>query len=224
MIRRSGALIALLVVCVLLALALAPRFLGAAAPTHLSASLPTPTPVPTARAARAAALVVHHVPPRPVAPLPVASDVGVMRLAASPSVDAAVVNAVLRREGSSLAGEGEAIVAAGRRWGIDPAYLLAFVCYFDVPNALPLAAHNVGHIRAVGSQPAVQGYRAFGSWSAGIDAWYRLIATLYVGRWHLTTLDAIVAVYAPGSGRRDVEAELNALRATVEAVRGLSHV
>lgn len=145
-------------------------------------------------------------------------------MAGPASVDAAVVDAALRREGSPLAGLGAAIVAGGRRWGIDPVYLVAFVTYFDAGSPLPVAAHNVGHIRAVATQRAIDGYRAFPTWQAGIDAWYRLITTVYVRRWGLTTLDRIVPVYAPGSGRRSVETELNTLRAAVEALRGLSRV
>jgi hypothetical protein len=147
-----------------------------------------------------------------------------MRVAGAASVDTAVVDATLHREGSPLAGLGAVIIAKGRRWGIDPVFLVAFVTYFDAGAPLPTAAHNVGHIRAVGTQRAIDGYRAFPTWQAGIDAWYRLIAAVYVRRWELTTLDRIVPVYAPGSGRRSVETELNALRATVEALRGLARV
>jgi hypothetical protein len=222
MIRRLAALAALLVVGALVAAALARQLVPSPDRGRLAAPVsPSPTPAlvaasPTSRAQRAKAI--------PSAAPPTVDVAGEMQVAGPASVDTAVVDAALRREGSPLAGLGETIVAEGRHWGIDPVYLVAFVTYFDAGAPLPVAAHNVGHIRAVGAETAINGYRVFPTWQAGIDAWYRLIATLYVRRWGLTTLDRIVPVYAPGSGRRSVEAELNTLRAAVEALRGLARV
>lgn len=144
-----------------------------------------------------------------------------MTVLAPPSVSASLVNAVLARERSPLAGLGAYIVAAGQRSGIDPVFLLAVVSYFDMRHPLPAAAHNVGHIRASGHAPVLDGYHVYPTWRAGIDAWYTLIHGLYVARWHLRTLDAIVPVYAP-STRAGVEAELAALRAMVTAWRATS--
>ena len=141
-----------------------------------------------------------------------------MLVVAPPSVSAASLAAALAREGSSLAGQGAYIVAAGRRAGIDPVYLLAFVSHFDLRSPLPVSAHNVGHIRATGQETSVDGYRVYPTWWDGIDAWYALIRDRYVARWDLRTLDAILPVYAP-STQAGVEGELADLRAMIAAWR-----
>jgi len=136
------------------------------------------------------------------------------------SVTPAVADAVLAREGSPLAGQGGYICLEGRRAGIDPVFLLAVVALVDVPNPLPDAAHNVGHVLAAG-QPATSGFRVYPSWRAGIAGWYELMRKLYVDRWGLRTLDAVWPVYAPGP-REQVEDQLGALEAMVTAWRAES--
>ena len=144
-----------------------------------------------------------------------------MSIVGAPSVTPAVVDAVLAREGSPLAGQSATILAEGRRAGIDPVFLLAVVARVDAPNPLPDAAHNVGHVLAAAGQPAANGFRVYPSWRAGIAGWYGLMRTLYVDRWGLRTLDAIWPVYAPGP-REQVEAQLGALEAMVTAWRAQS--
>jgi len=141
-----------------------------------------------------------------------------MPVVGPPSVSAALIDAALAREGSPLAGQGAAIVADGRRAGVDPVFLLAFVSHFDLHAPLPAAAHNVGHVRATAGEAALDGYRIYPTWQAGITAWYALIRGQYVGRWGLKTLDAILLVYAP-STQAGVESELADLRAMVTAWR-----
>ncbi len=143
---------------------------------------------------------------------------GAMSVVGPPSVSAALIDAALAREGSPLAGQGASIVAEGRRAGVDPVFLLAFVSHFDLHAPLPAAAHNVGHVRATPGEAALDGYRVYPTWHAGIAAWYALIRGQYVGRWGLKTLDAIVPVYAP-STPAGVESELADLRAMVTAWR-----
>ncbi len=143
---------------------------------------------------------------------------GVMSVVGPPTVSAALIDAALAREGSPLAGQGAAIVAEGRRAGVDPVFLLAFVSHFDLRSPLPAATHNVGHVRATAGEAARDGYRVYPTWQAGIAAWYALIRGPYVGRWGLKTLDAIVPVYAPSTPAA-VEAELADLRAMVTAWR-----
>lgn len=138
-----------------------------------------------------------------------------------PSVSPAFVDATLRRMASPLAGLGRYIYLDGRRWDIDPVFLVAFAVYFDRAGALPAAAHNVGHLRAVGAESAMEGYRVFATWRAGIDAWYRLMRHLYIQQWNRRTLDAIVPLYAPAP-RLGVEAELNDLRAMIAAWRAMA--
>lgn len=181
------------------------------APTHpLAAAKPMRRRLPQPRHAGAAA---------PVALVSSISESYV--LARPPSVSPAVIAATLRRLGSPLAGLSDAIYRTGRAYGVDPAYLLAFVAYFDRSMPLPDRAHNVGRIRATGREPAVQGFRAFGTWEQGITAWYRLMRDLYLRRWHLRSLDAVLPVYAP-STRVGVEDELGQMEAMIAAWRRMS--
>jgi hypothetical protein len=221
----GGTVLRRLVACagLLLVLALA----GGAIATGLRRDTPLPRP-PRAPAdvARPAALAPAPSPASsPVAARRVAPAAGVagegegaLPVVAPPSVPAALVDAVLAREGSPLAGQGAYIVVAGRRSGVDPVFLLAFVSHFDLSHPLPATAHNVGHIRASGGEPAVDGYRVYPTWQAGVDAWYALIHDRYAGQWGLRTLDAIAPVYAP-STQAGVEAELADLRAMIAAWR-----
>jgi len=193
------------------------------------ARLPREAPPPRRLAVPAlhtATPTVVSVSPTPSSVLPASpvaaanADDGALAVAGPPSVPARLIDAVLAREGSPLAGQGADIVAQGRRVGIDPVFLLAFVSHFDLRDALPAAAHNVGHIRASGGAPALDGYRAYPTWRDGIAAWYALIHDQYVVRWGLRTLDAIVPVYAP-STHAGVEGELADLRAMITAWRAM---
>lgn len=228
MTRRQAAVAGLLVVCVLLVAALtrqrpvlgglppaAPPTPAGATPTSAPRRAAPPTPARHEPARRTVALAAQAQPIR----LPRSSDVA-LPVDSPPSVSPALIDATLAREGSPLAGLGAYICAEGRHWHVDPVFLLAFVTYFDAAHPLAVSLHNVGHIRAGGTEPAVDGYRAFATWRQGIGAWYGLIHKLYVNRWHLRTLDEILPIYAPGAGRLDVEAEVNALRDTVAAWRG----
>lgn len=163
----------------------------------------------------------RHVVARPSHVGPSAAPAEVMSISGPPSVSPAFVDATLRRVRSPLAGLGAFIYRDGERWDIDPVYLLAFATYFDRRDALPEMAHNVGHVHATPGEPTVQGFRVFPTWQAGIEAWYRLINRLYVRRWHLRTVDAILPVYAPSTGA-GVENELNDLRAMITAWRHMA--
>jgi len=153
--------------------------------------------------------------------VPVGGGDSALPLDGLPSVSPTFVDATLARLGSPLAGSGRFIYDEGRRQGVDPVYLLAIVSYVDGHDPLPAAAHNVGAIRAVGGQPALNGYRVFPTWRDGVAAWYALVRTLYVRRWGLRTLDAMLPVYAPAPGQ-GVEDELNALWARIAAWRAES--
>lgn len=218
------------------AVAVAALLLGAlwqrldAPPPRLAASPPVPV---------VATAAVPTVPPpaprlRPVAGRHVAVAAPVesvsIRLAATvvaqpdslsyaAPVSPARLDGLLARLGSPLAGLGAYLVAQARRWNIDPLVLPALSTYLDKHDPLAARAHNVGHVRAVGTQPSLDGYRVYPSWRAGVAAWFALVGNLYMRRWRLRTLDEMLPVYAAGAGRRGVESELNAVRAMMAAWR-----
>lgn len=220
MTRRHLSWAALLAVALLLGAALGRTSAGLASPPAPVSvrQAPSATPLQSAiQTPRAATLT----PTRPVvapARSPGGASYAALVMTGPPSVSDRTVDAVLSRENSPLAGLGPFIVAEGRRQGIDPVFLLAIVSYFDVRDPLPAMLHNVGHIRAKAGEPAVDGYRVYPTWRAGVAAWYALIHNLYVGRWGLRTLDAIIPVYAPAPRPR-LEAEIDDMRAMVSAWR-----
>jgi hypothetical protein len=224
MTRRYLAWLALLVLAALCINAQVRPFARPATPPRLPAAGFVFPPAPTAARPIAAATPVQRRPSQTrhavvAAPVALVSSVNESYvMAQAPSISPAVIAATLRRLGSPLAGLSDVIYRTGRAYGIDPAYLLAFVAYFDRRVPLPDRAHNVGRIRATGREPSVQGYRAFGSWEQGITAWYRLMRDLYVRRWHLRSLDAVLPVYAP-STRVGVEDELGQMEAMIAAWR-----
>jgi hypothetical protein len=122
-----------------------------------------------------------------------------------PTVTPALINDVLRAYGSPMAGEGQQLYDLGVKYGIDPAYCLAFFVHESAAGTRGEAVltHNLGNIRAVPGQPSRDGYRYFDTWLQGADAWYRLISSLYVHSWGLTTVRTIIPVYAPSADSND---------------------
>ncbi len=119
----------------------------------------------------------------------------------APSIDAPTIRRVLQSYGSPAAGAADAMYELGARYGIDPAYCLAFFIHESTAGTAGVArvTKSVGNIRTTPGYRDYQGYRQYDTWEQGIDDWYRLIHDLYIGEWGLTTVDAIVPVYAPTS-------------------------
>jgi hypothetical protein len=123
-----------------------------------------------------------------------------------PSLDAAQIDAILASYGSPAAGTGAAWVAQGERYGIDPAYAVAFFIHESSAGTNPAWAgiksdgsttHNVGNIICAGYPTCYGRFRDYPSWEAGIEDWYRLIAVEYIQGRGLTTVAEILPIYAP---------------------------
>ena len=65
----------------------------------------------------------------------------------------------------------------------------------------------------------MDGYKYYDSWRVGAEDWYRLISTLYVRNWKLTTVDRIVPVYAPSADSNDPNAYIDDVEQLVSAWR-----
>ena len=142
---------------------------------------------------------------------------------AAPSVDPATIRKVLASYGSPAVDEAQAFYDLGVERGIDPAYCLAFFIVESRAGTSGVATttYSIGNIRARPGEPSYEGYRLYRSWREGIADWYRLIDELYVGEWGLTTIDAIVPIYAPRSDRNDPEAYARTVKWLVAGWRGL---
>ncbi len=121
------------------------------------------------------------------------------RLTAPPSVSAATIDRALAEYGSPAAGQGAVFYDLGVQYGIDPAYPLAFFIVESQAGTQGVArfTHGIGNIRVTPGYASYAGYRSYASYAAGIADWYRLIKTLYIEGWGLTTPGPILARYAP---------------------------
>jgi hypothetical protein len=130
-----------------------------------------------------------------------------------PSISTALIDQVLAAYGSPMAGDGRALYDLGLKYGIDPAFCLAFFVHESAAGTKGEAVltHNLGNIRATPGVPSLDGYRYYDSWREGAEDWYRLISSLYVTQWKLTTVDQIVPIYAPSSDNNDPAAYVEQL-------------
>lgn len=199
--------------------------------TEVSAPAPSPTTAvllpaaPTAPALPPTAPAQPALPPTatispavgaPGTPLPrmVGDKLVVMR---GPSVDVPTIERVLRQYNSPAQAEAQTIYDLGVRYGIDPAVCLAFFIVESSAGTRGMATEtrSLGNIRATPGYINYKGYRKYATWRDGIEDWYRLISRLYVGEWGLTTVEAIVPVYAPAADSNDPPRYIGTVRRLV---------
>ncbi len=127
-------------------------------------------------------------------------------LVGPPSLSAQQIDSILASYNSPAHDTGEAWVAAGTHYGIDPAYAVAFFVQESTAGTHPAWAgwksggtstYNGGNIICAGYATCYGRFRTYSDWSAGIDDWFRLIAVEYIQGRGLTTVDEIIPIYAP---------------------------
>ena len=116
-----------------------------------------------------------------------------------PTISAAKIDQVLASYNSPAEGKGQAMYDLGIKYGIDPAYCLAFFIHESTAGTKGVATvtKSIGNIRVTPGYQDYQGYRKYNSWDEGIEDWYKLIRDLYINEWKLVTLQQIIPVYAP---------------------------
>jgi hypothetical protein len=119
----------------------------------------------------------------------------------SPSISAQFIDAILCTYKSPACGKGAALYSEGKRYGIDPVYPLAFFLNESSFGRAGEARQSlsIGNLRCIPGARCIDGYAWFDSWEQGFNAWYALIKNLYIAKWHLSTVDAIIPVYAPAA-------------------------
>ncbi len=143
----------------------------------------------------------------------------------APSVTADFINRVLAANGSPAAGKGQQLYDLGKKYGIDPAFALAFFQHESSFGKAGEAATtlSLGNLRCIPDAACVNQsgqqcqdgqscYASFPTWEAGFEAWYKLIRNLYVAVWGLTTVDQIIPKYAPTADNNDEAAYISALK------------
>ncbi|MGB9751322.1 hypothetical protein [Roseiflexus castenholzii] len=123
-----------------------------------------------------------------------------------PSISAQQIDRILAEWNSPAVGTGATWVELGIRYGIDPAYALAFFIHESGAGTAPgwagrkpdgSTTHNVGNIICAGYHTCYGRFRDYASWKEGIEDWYRLIAVEYVQWRGAHTVEEIVPIYAP---------------------------
>jgi hypothetical protein len=151
----------------------------------------------------------------PISPkTPIPTHTGPYAVLGSPSIRVDFINQVLASYNSPAAGKGQALYDLGVKYGVDPAYALAFFLHESTLGTQGEArvTLSLGNIRCVPKQPCRDGYSQYGSWEEGFEAWYKLIRNLYVAQWGLVTVDQIIPTYAPASDNNNEKGYIGALK------------
>jgi hypothetical protein len=139
----------------------------------------------------------------------------------TPSITVAKIREVLQSYNSPAVGSAEAMYRLGIEYGIDPAFCLAFFIHESTAGTQGVArvTKSVGNIRTTPGYEDYQGFRKYATWEDGIEDWYILIRDLYIGEWGLTTVDAIIPVYAPTSDGNNVDNYVSTVKRLVRGWR-----
>ena len=153
-------------------------------------------------------------PPKTALP----TQMGPYAVLSKPTISASFINRVLATYNSPAAGKGQALYNLGVRYGIDPAFALAFFMHESSFGTAGEATKtlSLGNLRCIPNYACVDqdrgGYAAFSSWEAGFQAWYELIRNYYVAQRGLTTVDTIIPIYAPTADHNDEAAYIASLK------------
>ena len=111
-------------------------------------------------------------------------------------------------------------------YNIDPAIALSF---FQMESSYGKAGRatstlSIGNIREYGDGPAIDGFRAYDTWSDGVEDYYQLLAgNVYVAS-GLTTVEQIVPKYAPAADNNVPTQYIESVRSTAEAIQQYEEV
>jgi hypothetical protein len=157
--------------------------------------------------------------------VPIPTSTGPYSVLGKPTISADFINRVLAAYHSPAAGQGQALYALGVKYGIDPAFALAFFMHESTFGTRGEArvTLSLGNLRCIPDHPCVDqdrgGYASFASWQDGFQAWYELIRNLYVAQWGLTTVDQIIPRYAPTADHNNEAAYIAAVKHAIDTWR-----
>jgi len=144
-----------------------------------------------------------------------------------PSVTADDIDIVLAQYNSPAQGTGKIWIELGRKYGIDPAYALAFFIHESSAGTNPQwdglkpdgsTTHNIGNISCAGYPRCLGRWRDYSSWDEGIEDWYRVIRDEYVQGRGIQTVEQIMPLYAPAF-ENDVDAYVQTVVTLVDGWR-----
>ena len=161
-------------------------------------------------------------------PLPpkkkISPQAGPYSVTGKPSLTVDFMNRVLAYNHSPAAGKAQALYDDGLKYGLDPAYALAFFMHessFGTAGVatVTLSLSNMRCVPEYACDNEGGGYAKFDSWEQGFEAWFKLIRNLYIAQWGLVTVDQIIPVYAPSSDHNNVAGYIAALKHTIDTWR-----
>lgn len=157
----------------------------------------------------------------------IAHPAGDYSLRGDSSLSAQQIDAILASYGSPAAGTGAAWYDLGKKYGIDPAFAIAFFIHESGAGTNAAWAglkpdgastHNVGNIICAGYDSCYGRFRDYASWDEGINDWYRLIDSEYIQGRGAQTVQDIIPIYAP-SFENDVQSYINSVTSMVDEWR-----
>jgi hypothetical protein len=154
-------------------------------------------------------------------PLPTTKPIthgGPYSVIGKPTISAAFINEVLSAYNSPAAGTGQDLYNLGVKYGIDPAFALAFFMHESTFGKYGMATEtlSLGNLRCIPNYPCINGYAGFSSWQQGYEEWYKLIRNLYVAVWGKTTVAEIIPTYAPSSDNNNVQGYINSVEHAID--------
>jgi len=132
----------------------------------------------------------------------------------TPTLSPDFINRVLSAHNSPASGKGQTLYNLGVKYGIDPAFALAFFGHESSfgKNGEARSSFSLGNLRCIPTTVCKDNYAWFPTWEAGFEAWYKLIHDLYVNAWGLTTIDQIIPRYAPPGDNNNDDAYIASLK------------
>lgn len=135
---------------------------------------------------------------------------------------------ILAKYNSPAAGTGDTWVRLGIKYGIDPAYGLAFFVHESSAGSAQNWAgrrcagtsKNPGNIKCAGYRSCCGAFRKYNTWEEGIEAWFELISRYYIKQRGLDTVEKIIPVYAPSEDSNNPQAYINFVNSIVARWRG----
>jgi Mannosyl-glycoprotein endo-beta-N-acetylglucosaminidase len=154
-------------------------------------------------------------------PLPTTKPIthgGPYSVMGKPTITAAFINEVLAAYHSPAAGTGQALYDLGVKYGIDPAFALAFFMHESTFGKYGMATItlSLGNMRCIPNYPCINNYAGFSSWQQGYEEWYKLIRNLYVAVWGKTTVAQIIPTYAPASDNNNEAAYIASVEHSID--------
>lgn len=150
----------------------------------------------------------------------------------TPTLSVDFMNRVLAAGGSPADGKGQVLYDLGVKYGINPAFALAFYKHESGFGTQGEArtTRSLGNLRCIpdaacvntAGQPCQANqscYAAFPTLEAGFEAWYKLIKYLYINTWGLTTIDQIIPKYAPPGDNNNDSAYISSLKSSLDMWR-----